>query len=405
MGLFAAHRATALSKQRALNINSIVAKRLMSARLFALGGTTFPCRILFGDVDQISDRYIGKVGKNWRLGGNKIIGGTFSNLDSKDFALIRSIESNDAGNTITILFLSKTHQRSTHADVVRLVEPVLNRSMAVFLEGSAGFPELASLFPVEKTKSNSSTKVDIPKVNSNGFPVMPKDELLEPRKLTTEERLNSPHILEQMLKVSSDLSASEQLSFFETIKELAFQLRTALLATNRIIKIEKNHKQTWDSVNGKNIGFVDGGLANLSMLGSAPVAARVGGYIVRPGDFSKNRERFIVLKKLVNELYSSQDKGVYDNSFPDVSALRDAARISIEAAGAVNLLIEEPDIHCLLLHGALVNPVSKYTDTMRDEKPIYKFPNFSESALEEIFSKGQPLPTGRNANFIPVYLG
>ena len=107
-----------------------------------------------------------------------------------------------------------------------------------------------------------------------------------------------------MLKVAGDLSAPAQLRFFDTIEQLASQLRVVPLETGGIVKVPKNHRATWDMVAGKEIGFIDWGSANLSMLGSALIAARVGGYVVRPGDYSADRERFIMLKRLIDELYS-----------------------------------------------------------------------------------------------------
>jgi hypothetical protein len=150
LGLFAAHRPVLLSKQRALNINAVFARRLLSPELYAAKGTKMPCCILFGDTELHSERHIGKVGKNWRLGGDKVDGNDFASLDSKDFALIRSVAHNDGSSLITILFLSKIRERQKHADVGRLVEPVMKKSMELYMAGSAGFEELAALFPQAK---------------------------------------------------------------------------------------------------------------------------------------------------------------------------------------------------------------------------------------------------------------
>jgi hypothetical protein len=110
-----------------------------------------------------------------------------------------------------------------------------------------------------------------------------------------------------------------------------------------------------------------------------------------------------MLKHLIDELYAHADGGVYDDSFPDIGALRDAARISIEAAGAVQMLRDRPGVKWILVHGALVNPVSRYTDVMRDGKVRHRFPDFSEVALAELLP-GEPPRTGRDRNFISVYL-
>ncbi|HVU56078.1 MAG TPA: DNA double-strand break repair nuclease NurA [Puia sp.] len=342
------------------------------------------------------------------MGGNKIEGREYENLDSRDFALIRSIEKNDGASLITILFISRISQRLTHARVVRLVQETIKDSMAVFREGSAGFQELAILFPEtkipEKNNDPQVTTTQKPHKKLPSFAPMPQEPEHSSHSRTVKEKLQSPGIFEQMIKVSSDLSSTARLELFDTIDQLATQLRKVLTVSGRILRIEKNHPEAWKAVKGKSIGFVDGGLANLSMLGSAPIAARVGGYIVRPGETTPERERFITLKKLINELYSSSDGGVYDGRFPDISALRDAARISIEAAGAVRLMEEDPSLRYLFMHGALVNPVSRYTDIMRDGQPFHRFPGFSQEALEELLPGTHPLPTGQSSNFISVYL-
>jgi hypothetical protein len=409
LGLFAMHRPTAKSKQRALNINAAMAHRLLSDRIInSPKGEYVPCHVIFGDLEETSQRHFGKSKKNWRLGGNKIEGKEFANLDSRDFALIRSIGKNDGDSLVTILFVSRISQRLKHARIVQLVEHTIKDSMALFLEGSAGFQDLAMLFPGKPrpAKSNGIRESDVPQARpkTSSFPPMPPEPDHTSHIRTVKEKLQSPGIFEQMIKVSSDLSSKARLELFETVEQLAIQLREVLIASGGIIKTEKNHQAAWKAVKGKSIGFVDGGLANLSILGSAPIAARVGGYVVRPGDVTPERERFITLKKLINELYSSAENGVYDGSFPDISALRDAARISIEAAGAVHLLEEDRSLSFLFLHGALVNPVSRYTDIMRDGQPLFHFPDFSPDALDELLPGTLPPGAGRGSNFISVYL-
>jgi hypothetical protein len=410
LGLFAALRPTTTSKQRALNINSTVAQRLFSPEVLRLEGVNLECRIIFGEFTADATRHFGKSHKNWRLGGNKIEGPDFASLDSRDFALIRSVEQNDGSSPLTILFISKTEQRLKHAAIARLMEYTMKNSMAVFDAESTGFRDLAIMFPERKPAHAGSPAVTTagsrpaqPRKKA-GFPPMPADPVSNPRKLSVKEKIKSPGILEQMLKVSGDLSAKAQMEFLEAIGLLAQQLREALLKTNRIIRLEKNHVQTWQDAKGKSLGFVDGGLANLSMLGSAPIAARVGGYIVRPGDSSEDREKFITLKRLISELYMEADGGVYSGSFPDTGALRDAARISIEAAGAVTVLETEPSLHCLFMHGALINPISRYSDVMRDGVVRFPFPVFSPEALQELLPGVTPVPEGRDASFIAVYL-
>lgn len=132
---------------------------------------------------------------------------------------------------------------------------------------------------------------------------------------------DNPHVLMRMHEVARDLSARAQYQFMKTVKERTGELRNVLIRTDRIIKLEKGHADFWPKVSGSPIGFVDGGLADLSMRGSAPVAARVGGYTVTPGERGPKREEFIVLKHLFNELYTNQgiDKsdGVYEGKLAE----------------------------------------------------------------------------------------
>lgn len=414
LGLFAAHRAAARSKQRAIQINAPVARQLLSDDAFAKGQVELDSTLIFGDVVVREPRWFGKTGKNWRLGGNQIRGPAFAKLDCKDFILIRSAVGNDGTQPVTVTFISRSTDRVVHAGLVAIVEKTLAHSMAVYGEKTPGFSDIARFCPqgvtrgAPSTPPSSSRAVVKRKAPPPPAPVslMPKDdwERRPSKSKTVKEKLQTPHILERMLKVAGDLSAPAQLRFMETVGELASQLRKVLTETGGIVRIEKDHSSLWRSVAGRPIGFVDGGLANLSMLGSAPIAARVGGYVVTPGERGPDRERFTVLKHLIDELYAHDEGGVYDDTFPDIGALRDAARISIEAAGAVRLLLDDPTISTVLLHGALVNPVSRYTDIMRDGKVRHRFPAFSDTALAELLPADDPARTGRDRNFVSVHL-
>lgn len=413
LGIFAAHRAFAKSRQRAININAPVARELLSGELFEKSGGDFDCICRFGEVEVRGRRSFLKTAKNWRLGGAKIEGEAFAKLDCKDFVLIRSVVPNDGTQPITITFVGRKSDRVVHAGIGAIVGKVLEQSMAMYPEDAPGFLDLAKFCPVDQpghfvnqpVQSDHSVK---PKKATfvKAVPPMPKEDQLHTvqKKRTIHEKLRAPHILERMLQVAGDLSAPAQLRFMETVERLAYQLRKVLLQTGGIISISKNHASLWRGVAGRPIGFVDGGLANLSMFGSAPIAARVGGYVVTPGERGASRERFTVLKYLIDELYAHGTEGVYRDSFPDIGALRDAARIAIEAAGAVKMLSEHSDLAWVMVHGALVNPVSRYTDVMWDGKVRHHFPNFSDKALSELLPSGARLRSDRDRNFIGVHL-
>jgi len=148
LGLFAAHRSSATSKQRAININSAAAARLLSPSVFRSGGTSFDCFCTFGDMEERSKRHLGKVHKNWRLGGNKFEGAAFNVIDSIDFALLRSIEANDGSLPLSLTFVARATRPPMHARLVSIVSRRLKQSMAVYDDGEEEFRFLASLCPV-----------------------------------------------------------------------------------------------------------------------------------------------------------------------------------------------------------------------------------------------------------------
>ena len=148
LGLFAAHRDSVTSKQRAINISSQVAARLLSASIFRSGGTILECFCTFRDVENTSQRHLGKVHKNWRLGGAKLEGKEFAVIDNLDFALIRSPEGNNGNAPISMTFIARGTRSAMHSRIVSLVAPRLKHSMAVYTEDDEQFRMLASLCPV-----------------------------------------------------------------------------------------------------------------------------------------------------------------------------------------------------------------------------------------------------------------
>jgi hypothetical protein len=411
LGWFGVHRPTTASKQRAVNINAEIATRLLSARAIGSEGVELNCRCLYAGGEHSQKRSLWKVGKNWRFGGPKLQGEVFGNVREGDFFLLRSPIHNNGDKDVSFNFISAAADPETHQWLLQREPDLQSGSMAAVVTGSEVFRALGLKFfetpegEPEITLPALSTKPETPPVRTRPVPPMPRGEEGGQKPRTVHDRIRSPHIMSQMLKVSSDLSAEAQYEFMQVLELLAEQLRAALTAAGMITVIIRGHKALWEEVRGAKTAFVDGGMANLSMLGSAPVAARVGGYIVTPGETGSHREQFVMIKHLIDELYvAPPGGGVYSGLFPDTGALRDAARISVESAGAVHILQEQPDVKFLFLHGALVNPVSRYTDLMEDGQPVAVFPGFSPKALDIFLPPGEQGRAGKDANFIRVYL-
>jgi len=212
LGLFAAHRAAARSKQRAININAPVAQRILSASLFDGGGSDIDCICVFAEIRIHERRYFGKVHKNWRLGGKKLKGDAFASLDCKDFVLIRSVAGNDGTHPITMTFVCRKTDRVVHAGLAAIVERVLDKSMAVYEEGEPGFADLVRFCPIVPSEPGFTPKS--PKLSRPTTSVrpMPHDGRPSPppRQKTIHEKVRTPHILERMLQVAGDLSAPAQ---------------------------------------------------------------------------------------------------------------------------------------------------------------------------------------------------
>ena len=401
LSLFAAHResvgrirpdGTRQGRQRAINLNAPIVRWLLSDEAIAESRIEFDVEMALGDVTNREHRLVNKSGKNWRLGGNKLSDRAFAKLDADDFMLLRSPPKNDGSEPVRITFVARGMDRNLHARVVRLVEDELKGSMAVFTDSQTKFDALRDCWKAGRGE---------PEV-----PPMPEPEEPAPKRgpPTVREKVRSPSIMGRMLRMAGELSAPAQVRFIQVVEELAEQMRTLLLETGGIVRLKTGHDRFWPEVKGHTFGFVDGGLANLSAVGSAPLAARVGAYVVTPGNSSEDREEFLMLQELIDDLFEHEDGGVFDGLFPDYGALRDAARISIEAGGAARLTAERGGLDTVMMHGALVNPVSRYSDLMSDGKVRAAFPGFSELALETLLPEDECDRDGRERNFISVYL-
>lgn len=147
LGIFSMHRLSATSKQRAIALTTPVARRLLSDRLFAAGGADLDLICVYGAYGNRELRHIGKVNKNWRLGGHKITGNACAFLDSKDFVLLRSVAGNDGDRPILMTFIGRQRERLLHAGIVASLAGDFHNSVAVVTAGSDAFAALSAAFP------------------------------------------------------------------------------------------------------------------------------------------------------------------------------------------------------------------------------------------------------------------
>lgn len=147
LGIFSAHRGSATSKQRAIALTTPVARVLLSQRLFAQKGSRMDVICIYGQNGSRELRHIGKVGKNWRLGGQKIEEGACAFLDSKDFVLIRTVAHNDGDRPVLMTFVGRQRERLLHAGIVASLEGRFTDSTAILEYGSDTFEAVGEAFP------------------------------------------------------------------------------------------------------------------------------------------------------------------------------------------------------------------------------------------------------------------
>lgn len=147
LGIFSMHRLSATSKQRAVALTTPVARKLLSDRLFTAGGADFDMICVYRGYGNREFRNIGKVGKNWRLGGRKITANGCAFLDSKDFVLLRSVSGNDGDHPILMTFIGRQRERLLHAGIVASLGDSFQSSVAVVTAGSDAFTALNAAFP------------------------------------------------------------------------------------------------------------------------------------------------------------------------------------------------------------------------------------------------------------------
>lgn len=236
-----------------------------------------------------------------------------------------------------------------------------------------------------------------PQVSVISVPPLPTPVQRSATKSTFKDRIRRPHVLGEMMRSSSHLSSKSQSEFLTVLENIVTSLRSQLDNAKLIRMINIDHKRLWGECKGKKIAFIDGGVANMGALGAAPVAIRVGSYIVKPGYEGSDREAFDIEVQIVEDLYQSaqSDSGFYEDLIEDTDKLRDVARITLEASGALRIADREKP-NFLFMHGPLINPVSMYSFT--------GFPNFSTEGIELLLPDGERDRAGDDANFVRVHL-
>lgn len=140
------------------------AKELLAPGLYAAKGMRMDVICVYAGYGARELRHLGKVGKNWRLGGRKIEAGACGLLDSRDFMLLRTVGHNDGGRPIVTTFVGRQRERLLHAGIVASLEGDFRDGVTIVRQGTDDFDALAMVFP------------PVPAELAVGLPVAESDE-------------------------------------------------------------------------------------------------------------------------------------------------------------------------------------------------------------------------------------
>ena len=193
--------------------------------------------------------------------------------------------------------------------------------------------------------------------------------------------------------------------------EVACALRTSLKNSGLIKSINYTGNKYWNQFKGdQKFSFVDGGSLGVNVPMAAPIGVRVGSYGVFPGNYNNIvREEFAINRQVIADLFD-QNNSYYDDQFDDLEILRESARIINEISVVEQIIMDDLKKEkklrnkCILLHGPLVMPVSRYVDIRRNTSKDH-FPKFKKDFYKELVPHRNPKDKieDRDRHYIPTY--
>lgn len=395
-------RGRARGNQRGINFNSDIMQLLFDKKLISSGNIRIITRRISDGQEQ--NRSLKRQEKNWRLVGNKVSGQGLDAIDEGDWFIARIEPKGHQPTLINWDVVIKATDPVRHAELSKDCAAFLRQGMAVWPISDPVAGHVERFVTGDNNRSNTRDNLEMhiegpssnkPQVVIPSHP-MPAELTSPKKKRRIENKLRQPNILSEIVKSGVLLSTEAQSTFIDVLDTIASETRRLLEDAKLLCRVTIDHGRAWAHVHGKKIGFVDGGMANIAALGAAPIAIRVGSYVVTPGETGSQREQFDFEIQLVDDLFDQSPAGTYDALFDDIAKLRDAARISCEAAGVISLCCKEAPPEIVFLHGPLVNPVSPYA--------LERFPNFTVETTKKLLPPDGVDSGGRRANFVNVYL-
>lgn len=400
--LFAAPRDTGKtkSKQSVININSRVVDKIIPPRFRRSGQLRLRAVCTNVGIEDSQLIILSKVHKNWSLGGNKIPGKLFAQLEPGDLLIVEIDFSGEPPFRAYWKVIMKNLEPELHRQLLAETEDSLEDRMLVLPSGNLLRSKCQQLLHGGQRDERviaASTVGVMDNVQAHAYPVSFSASSASTRtRRSIRDKIRQPHILEEMMRMSTTLSARAQAEYLDVLEKITGEIHEQITKGQLVSNVDIQPAHFWKSVKGKPVAFVDGGMASLSALGAAPIAIRVGIYLVIPGGDPKTRERLSFSRQLVDELFADDPDGaIFEDIFPDLSRLKDVARIVLETAGALDAGNSVPRPDYVFLHGPLINPVSEYA--------LPGFPNFSFHGLQLLLPEFDRNRSGAEANFVAVY--
>lgn len=142
LGWFAAKRPFIKSKQRAININARVMELLVgpTEEGFLVTATCTHPR-----ARHTEERALGRVHKNWRLGGRQVVGDVFAQVAEGDLFVASVTLKHGRPTAILWTVVMGEAEPAAFARTARVVRQITADRMAVLEEGSEGFAALSAV--------------------------------------------------------------------------------------------------------------------------------------------------------------------------------------------------------------------------------------------------------------------
>ena len=227
----------------------------------------------------------------------------------------------------------------------------------------------------------------------------------------TDRFLRDPHILTQLLSHVMGLASKAQLEYISHLRILADTIREHL--TDWIIRIERDHRGTWEEFMGQQVTFGDGGVSRIIGLpGADPMGVRVGMYTVVPGEEDRqHREQWRVYSYCIGDVLTDRSSFASEDAVVDRKRLQEAARYILEPLSLLRLVDEGPPPDFAFLHGPLQNAFEQYDEDEPNHTPgvsreLLDRIGISEATVREFVPN---IPSDRKSRVmwnqcIPVYL-